>query len=153
MVMDTHQAWHGATTVHAASSDKPVTAPLGPTLIVEEDARLAQDIHARLDAAGLAPLQPCLSYDEALRQLAEHQPRLCVLECDLGQVAAPNPDFGQVGRRLLAILDGRGCRTLAYVRDPAQAQSLRGLHPTLQVLCKSQPPETLVDRLLRMAQD
>ncbi|BBU58580.1 MULTISPECIES: hypothetical protein [Mameliella] len=124
------------------------TRTAGPTLIVEDNAFLSTELFEALQEAGLNPLPPVSHYTAALSSLSQDTPRLCVLDLDLGRQMSSNVVIGEEGRRLLAILHARGCRTAVYSAYVSNPLGLRDIAPDVEVLSKSQPVEELV-RVLR----
>ncbi|KHQ51175.1 DNA-binding transcriptional response regulator [Mameliella alba] len=124
------------------------TRTAGPTLIVEDNAFLSTELFEALQEAGLNPLPPVSHYTAALSSLSQDTPRLCVLDLDLGRQMSSNVVIGEEGRRLLAILHARGCRTAVYSAYVSNPLGLRDTAPDVEVLSKSQPVEELV-RVLR----
>lgn len=124
------------------------TRTAGPTLIVEDNAFLSTELFEALQEAGLNPLPPVSHYTAALTSLSQNTPRLCVLDLDLGRQMSSNVVIGEEGRRLLAILHARGCRTAVYSAYVSNPLGLRDIAPNVEVLSKSEPVEELV-RVLR----
>ncbi|MBW4982958.1 hypothetical protein KZZ07_10435 [Mameliella sp. CS4] len=124
------------------------TRTTGPTLIVEDNAFLSTELFEALQEAGLNPLPPVRHYTGALSSLSQNTPRLCVLDLDLGRQMSSNVVIGEEGRRLLAILHARGCRTAVYSAYVSNSLGLRDIAPDVEVLSKSEPVEELV-RVMR----
>ncbi len=124
------------------------TRTTGPTLIVEDNAFLSTELFEALQEAGLNPLPPVSHYTAALSSLSQNTPRLCVLDLDLGRQMSSNVVIGEEGRRLLAILHARGCRTAVYSAYVSNSLGLRDIAPDVEVLSKSEPVEELV-RVMR----
>lgn len=124
------------------------TRTTGPTLIVEDNAFLSTELFEALQEAGLNPLPPVSHYTAALTSLSQNTPRLCVLDLDLGRQMSSNVVIGEEGRRLLAILHARGCRTAVYSAYVSNPLGLRDIAPDVEVLSKSEPVEELV-RVMR----
>ncbi|WP_300442183.1 hypothetical protein [uncultured Mameliella sp.] len=124
------------------------TRTTGPTLIVEDNAFLSTELFEALQEAGLNPLPPVSHYTAALTSLSQNTPRLCVLDLDLGRQMSSNVVIGEEGRRLLAILHARGCRTAVYSAYVSNSLGLRDIAPDVEVLSKSEPVEELV-RVMR----
>ncbi|WP_420327666.1 hypothetical protein [Mameliella sp.] len=123
----------------------------GPTLIIEDNAILSTELFEALQEAGLNPLPPVSHYTAALSSLSQDTPRLCVLDLDLGRQMNANVQIGEEGRRLLAILHARGCRTAVYSAYVSNPLGLRDIAPDVEVLSKSQPVEDLVRVLRRLS--
>ena len=124
------------------------TRTTGPTLIVEDNAFLSTELFEALQEAGLNPLPPVSPYTAALSSLSQNPPRLCVLDLDLGRQMSSNVVIGEEGRRLLAILHARGCRTAVYSAYVSNSLGLRDIAPDVEGLSKSEPVEELV-RVMR----
>ena len=105
------------------------TRTTGPTLIVEDNAFLSTELFEALQEAGLNPLPPVSHYTAALTSLSQNTPRLCVLDLDLGRQMSSNVVIGEEGRRLLAILHARGCRTAVYSAYVSNSLGLRDIAP------------------------
>lgn len=121
------------------------------TLIVEDNAFLSTELYEALDEAGLNPMQPVGYYAEALACLSERSPRFCVLDLDLGRRISTNTQIGEEGRRLLAILGSRGCRTVVYSAFARDMHNLLSIDPNVEVISKTCPVEDVVTRLQRIA--
>ncbi|MGP6086735.1 hypothetical protein [Antarctobacter jejuensis] len=119
----------------------------GLTLIVEDNAFLSTELFEALKDAGLNPLPPLGSYNEALAWLSKNSPKLCVLDLDLGRRINGNIQVGEEGRRLLAILHSRGCKTVIYSAYAQNLANLTPIDPGVELISKSCPVEEVVTRL------
>ena len=97
-------------------------------------------------------MPPCHSYEAALKRLLAERPQYCVLEIDLDMPPEAHPGYGSIGRRLLALLRSRGCRTLVYTRLTQQPLApLRGLDPHVALLPKTAPLSAALRQISRFA--
>lgn len=119
-------------------------------LVVLGDFALAQRMNRALISAGFETLSPCEVYEDALRALSDHRPRFCVFDIDLGHRVCANPDSGEAGRRLLALLNGRRCKAVVWTDADVSLSSLRALHPDVELVSRSTTPETIAGSLARL---
>ena len=133
----------------ALSGVKTIDSP--KTLIVEDNALLAAELHEVLADAGLAPLEPCSTYRDAMSLLAHHIPEYCVLDLDLSENRAWHEPLGTEGRRLLSVLANHGCRTVIYSGLRVPMHDLQALDTDVEVVSKTDPVEDVVAALKRRA--
>ncbi|GGB14344.1 response regulator [Allosediminivita pacifica] len=130
---------------------KTTTSP--KTLIVEDNALLAAELHEVLTDAGLAPFEPCSNYRDAMSLLAQDFPEYCVLDLDLSGNRAWHEPLGTEGRRLLSVLANHGSRTVIYSGLRVPVHDLLALDTDVEVVSKSDPVEAVVAALRRRADD
>lgn len=114
-------------------------------LVVEDDPMLALALAQALEDEGVVVTGPCLGYRQALVAIARQPPTHAVVDVDLGS-GDLRPGFE--GERLLAILDGGGCRCVVYSGRSELFEPIARAHPDVVFLAKPAPVSDVVRAVL-----